>query len=208
MDEELQAQGIRGLLHRPESWNGDAIALTHGAGSNSHTPLLVGLANALSDRGYLVLRYDLPFRVERPKGGPFPGVGVRDRQGIVLAMTVLRSMTRGHIIAGGHSYGGRQTTMAAAEHAGIADALLLLAYPLRPPKRPDQIRTAHFPQLRTPSLFVHGTSDPFGSVAEVREALELIPARTDLLAVEGTGHDLKRAADLSAEIVTRLRALL
>lgn len=74
--------------------------------------------------------------------------------------------------------------------AGLIAALLLLSYPLHPPKRADQPRTAHFQSLSTPALFVHGTRDGFGSVEELRAALELIPARTELLTVERAGHEL------------------
>ena len=97
--------------------------------------------------------------------------------------------------------------MTAAENPGLADALLLLSYPLHPPNRPEQKRTAFFPDLRTPALFVHGTSDPFATLEELRCAMALIPARTELLAVEGAGHDLKRAGDLGAQVLARLRAL-
>jgi hypothetical protein len=82
--------------------------------------------------------------------------------------------------------------MLAAEQPGIADSLLLLSYPLHPPNRPDQLRTGHFPGLRTPARFVHGTKDPFGSPEELREAMALIPAPTELIVVEGAGHDLAR----------------
>ena len=82
----------------------------------------------------------------------------------------------GRVIAGGHSYGGRQTAMLAAERPDSADGLLLLSYPLHPPKRPQQMRTAYFPELRTPALFVHGARDPFGSLEELREAIAARPA--------------------------------
>jgi uncharacterized protein len=91
----------------------------------------------------------------------------------------------------GHSYGGRQATMLAAEAPDVTLALLLLSYPLHPPAKPDRPRTAHFPDLRTPALFVHGARDPFGSPDEMREALKLIPARTALHIVEGAAHELK-----------------
>jgi hypothetical protein len=133
---------------------------------------------------------------------------VRDREGIAQAIAVVRGIATGRIFAGGHSYGGRQTAMAAAEKPGLADALLLLSYPLHPPNRPEQKRTSFFPDLRTPALFVHGASDPFATLEELRFAMGLIPARTDLLAVEGAGHDLKRSAHLGAQILERLRALL
>jgi len=85
--------------------------------------------------------------------------------------------------------------------------MLLLSYPLHPPNRPEQQRTSFFPDLRTPALFVYGTADPFATLEELRCAIALIPARTDLFAVEGAGHDLKRAAHLGAQILERLGAL-
>ena len=93
--------------------------------------------------------------------------------------------------------------MLAAEDRSMADGLLLLSYPLHPPDKPAQLRSAHFSELRTPSLFVHGTSDPFGSVEEMQAALQLIPNGAELVVMEGAGHDLKRGKfDVAARIVT------
>ena len=210
LEEAFDVSGTVGVLHRPGEHHasGDAFALTHGAGSNCNAPLLVGIARALCDAGYTVLRYDLPFRRLRQKGPPMPATQARDREGIAAAVAGLRALVSGRVFAGGHSYGGRQTTMAAAENPALAEALLLFSYPLHPPNKPAQLRTGHFPELRSPSLFVHGTNDGFGSISEMREAIAGIPARTDLLPVEGAGHDLKRAAGLSADILTRFHALL
>ena len=83
-------------------------------------------------------------------------------------------------------------TAAKTEEPELAAALLLLSYPLHPPNRPAQPRTGHFPNLHTPSLFVHGTRDPFASLDEMREALTSIPARVELLPIEAAGHDLAR----------------
>ncbi len=80
--------------------------------------------------------------------------------------------------------------MLAAEAPTSADALLLLSYPLHPPRELDKPRTAHFPDLRTPALFVHGTRDPFGTIAELEAARHLIPAKTTLIPVEGAPHGL------------------
>jgi len=207
VEEPFQHSLIRGVLHVPdENESGDAIVLTHGAGSNCESLLIVRLARAFTSNGHLVIRYDLPFRIAgKPPG---PSSGARDREGVLAAIEKARSIVHGRVIAGGHSYGGRQTTMMAAEHPGAADGLLLLSYPLHPPKKPDQKRTAHFPELRTPALFVHGTSDPFGSIEELREATALIPAHTDLLPVEGAAHDLKRAPDLALDLLSRLYAVV
>ncbi len=206
MEEPFEAPGIRGVLHSPDGGNGHVLLLTHGAGSNCQAPLLVRLSRAFAQAGYLVLRYDLPFRQQRPKGPPFPAGAARDREGIARAVELGRQMVRGRVIVGGHSYGGRQSAMLAASTPQLADALLLLSYPLHPPKQPEKKRTAFFPELRIPALFVHGTQDPFASLEELRDAMALIPARTDLLPVEGAGHDLARAADLANEMMARLEA--
>ena len=181
---------VRGFLHSPANPNGDVLILTHGAGSNCNAPLLVALSEAFSARDWTVLRCDLPFRQERPIGPPFPGNAERDRAGLRNAVAAMRKLGSRRTFLGGHSYGGRQSSMLSAAKPDLVTGLLLLSYPLHPPRKPDQLRTQHLPNLRTPSLFVHGTRDPFGSIEEVERALQLIPARKELLKVEGAGHDL------------------
>jgi len=195
---------VRGFLHQPAQPNGDALALTHGAGANCQSKLLTAVAGAFAEAGFLVLRFDLPFRQSRPHGPPFPAMAARDREGLRRAVEVLRQRTSGRIFLGGHSYGGRQATMLAAEQPGLAAGLLLLSYPLHPPRKPAELRTAHFPRLQTPALFVHGSRDPFGSHEEMHTALALLPGRTMLLEIEGAGHDLvgkKTNVDLTERIV-------
>jgi uncharacterized protein len=104
----------------------------------------------------------------------------------------LRDVAPGRIFLGGQSYGGRQATLLAADEPDLVSALLLFSYPLHPPGRPDRLRTEHFPRLRVPALFVQGTVDPFGSIAEMSAAIPLIPAATHLVPIEGAGHDLRR----------------
>ena len=179
------------------------LLLTHGAGSNRNAPLLVALADAFLKHNIQVLRYDLPFRQERAKGPPRPGDAARDREGLREEIAKLRKKHPGEIWLGGHSYGGRQASMLAAEEPGLADRLLLLSYPLHPPGKPGQLRTAHFPKLQTPVLFVHGVRDPFGSSEEFQVAIALIPAPVRLLEMEGAGHELGRnATETAARIVS------
>jgi predicted alpha/beta-hydrolase family hydrolase len=93
--------------------------------------------------------------------------------------------------------------MLAAAEPGLVDRLLLLSYPLHPPQRPTELRTGHFPRIQTPLLFVHGTRDGFGSIDEMTAALELIPARTELLPVTSAGHEIvtKRNRDEVPKII-------
>ncbi len=181
---------VRGFLHTPDGPACHGLVLTHGAGSNSRAPLLVALAEAFCAAGVAVLRCDLAFRQARPHGPPFPAMAAQDRAGLAGAVRTLRERLPGKIFLGGHSYGGRQSTMLAAEEPDLAAGLLLLSYPLHPPRRPAELRTAHFPQLATRALFVHGTRDPFGSIDEMRTAIAAIAAPHEILAIEGAGHDL------------------
>jgi predicted alpha/beta-hydrolase family hydrolase len=203
---------VRGWLHTPDAPNGDALILTHGAGSDSTAPLLVALSETFSGQGYVVLRCDLPYRQERRTGPPFPGNAERDRKGLSNAVSALRKNVTGRIFLGGHSYGGRQSTILCAAEPELVSGLLLLSYPLHPPRKKEQLRVQHLPDLRTPCLFVHGTRDPFGSTEELAKALKLIPAKTGLMTVEGAGHDLgfkgkERAVKLPASILTRFEEL-
>ena len=182
---------VRGWLHRPDVQRvGDAVILTHGAGGNCNSPLLVALAETFCRHGYTVLRCDLPYRQQRPTGPPFPGQAERDREGLRNAVAAMRKQVTGKIFLGGHSYGGRQSTILCASESELVSGLLLLSYPLHPPRKPEQLRIQHLPNLRTPSLFVQGTRDPFGSIDEIEKALALIPAKHELLKVDGAGHDL------------------
>jgi uncharacterized protein len=200
---------VRGYLHAPETPNHDALVLTHGAGSNAQAPLLIALAETFSGAGFTVLRCDLPYRQSRSFGPPGPGDAAHDRAGLKNALAAVREIVSGRLFLGGHSYGGRQASTLCAElskqapeAASLVTALLLLSYPLHPPRKPEQQRTQHLPDLHTPTLFVHGTRDPFGSIAEIEQALKMIPAKTKLLTVEGAGHDFGLKGKAKQEALT------
>jgi uncharacterized protein len=181
---------VSGFVYRSADSGADALVITHGAGSNSKSALLIALAEAFAGAGFTVLRCDLPYRQARPYGPPRPGDAERDRAGLKNAVAAVRKMVSGRIFLGGQSYGGRQATMLCAEEPELVDGLLLTSYPLHAPSRPDRPRIQHLPSLNLPALFVHGTRDPFGSIEEMQSALKLIPARTKLLPVTNAGHDL------------------
>jgi predicted alpha/beta-hydrolase family hydrolase len=188
-DESVQP-AVRGFLHRPQKPSGAGLVVTHGAGGNCQMLLLRAIAEEFAAQGWFVLRCDLPFRQMRPYGPPSPSSSARDREGLRRALEVLGKQVSGPRCLGGHSYGGRQASMLAAEDPQIARALLLTSYPLHPPGKPAQLRVQHFPQLKIPALFVIGTRDPFGTVEELEAARRIVPATTSVVVVEGAGHDL------------------
>ena len=189
-EDTRDAPAVRGFLHTPEAPRGHGLVLTHGAGSNARAPLLVAVAEALAAAGITVLRCDLPFRQARPSGPPYPAMAAQDRTGLARAVRVLCDYLPGKVFLGGHSYGGRQSSMLAADEPDLAAGLLLLSYPLHPPGKPAGMRTAHFAKLTAPALFIHGTRDPFGSIAEMRDALRMLAGPHELVEIGNAGHDL------------------
>jgi hypothetical protein len=182
---------IAGVAHRPDGEPAGVVVLTHGAGGNRDSPLLQQVCDEWARRGWLAVRYNLPYRRRRPSGPP-SGSAAADRAGIDEAITLCRGLAGGPLIAGGHSYGGRLTSMVVAggTPAGL-DVLTLFSYPVHPPGKPERARTEHLPDIRVPTVFTHGTSDPFGTPAEVDAAAALIGAATELVEIAGAGHDLR-----------------
>jgi uncharacterized protein len=202
---------VRGFLHEPSQPTGRTIVLAHGAGANCQSKLLVEMSNAFAASGFAVLRFDLPFRSERPHGPPSPDSAARDRDGLRRAVALMKERESGPIFLGGHSYGGRQSTILVSEDSQLVDGLLLLSYPLHPPRKPDQLRTSHLPALNQPAFFVHGTRDPFGTISEMKSALKLIPAAHALFEVDGAGHDLlikKTLGELPVRVVSEFQTFV
>lgn len=184
----MTLEDIAGTAHEPDGTPAGVVALTHGAGGSRESPMLKALCDEWARRGWLAVRYNLPYRRRRPKGPP-SGSSATDVAGIVEAVAVVRRLADGPVIAGGHSYGGRLTSMAVADGLEL-DVLTLFSYPLHPPGKPERARTEHLPRITVPTVFTHGTADPFGTLEEIRPAAALINAATTIVEVTGARHDL------------------
>jgi predicted alpha/beta-hydrolase family hydrolase len=196
---------VRGILHRAADSSGDFLLLTHGAGGNANAALLVALAQEFVSAGISVLRCDLPYRQRRPQGPPSPANAREDQEGLGRAVALMKKQMAGRAFVGGSSYGGRQASLLAAAQPRLVEGLLLLSYPLHPPGKPAQLRTAHFLELRPPSLFVSGTKDVFGTIDELEAAIKLIPANTELVKIDGASHGLSKQGSAKgvAAVVTQ-----
>lgn len=180
---------IAGVAHEPDGTPAGVVVLTHGAGGSREAPLLKRICDQWARRGWLAVRYDLPYRRRRPKGPP-SGSAQADQAGVVEAVAVARTLADGPVIAGGHSYGGRMTSMAVADRTADVEVLTLFSYPLHPPGKPQRARTKHLPLIAVPTVFTHGTADPFGSIDELRAAADLIGARTAIVEITAARHNL------------------
>ena len=185
----MTVESIAGIAHEPAGTPKGTVVLTHGAGGSRESPLLKRICDEWAGRGWLAVRYNLPYRRRRPKGPP-SGSAKADQAGIVEAIELAHTLADGPVIAGGHSYGGRMTSMVVANNAAEVDVLTLFSYPLHPPGKPERARTEHLPLISVPTVFTHGTSDPFGTIDELRPAAALIAAPTDIVEITGARHDL------------------
>jgi pimeloyl-ACP methyl ester carboxylesterase len=101
-----------------------------------------------------------------------------------------------NVAIGGHSYGGRVASLAAAEPGAPYAALVAFSYPLHPPGAPERTdaRIAHWSAIRCPVLLLSGESDPFARIDLLRAAVERLE-RAELVTYPRLGHTLKPVLD-------------
>jgi predicted alpha/beta-hydrolase family hydrolase len=172
------------------------ILLAHGAGAPMDSASMTAAAKALAAAGFRVARFEFAYMAARRSGQRKPPPRAESVQPEFCAVIdALKS--KGPLIIGGKSMGGRVASMIADEmqqEARIA-GLLCLGYPFHPPEKPQQLRTAHLLGLKTPTLIVQGTRDPFGMPDEV--AGYKLSKAIELLWLEDGDHDLKPRKSIS-----------
>jgi predicted alpha/beta-hydrolase family hydrolase len=167
------------------------LVLAHGAGAGQRNAFIVQTARALQERGVTVVTFDFLYISEGRKA---PDRAPRLEQTWRGVLAHVMAHTGGPVTIGGKSMGGRIAThiLTDPDHParGIA-GVVLLGYPLHPPGRPDQLRDAHLPRLRVPTLVVQGSADEFGTEEEVRRAFGKAPGPIEWLIVPGGNHSFK-----------------
>jgi predicted alpha/beta-hydrolase family hydrolase len=180
------------------------LVLAHGAGAGQKHPWMRARAGDIADRGVRVVTFDFPYITA--------GRRVPDRPPLLLE-------TWRHVVEhvdgrwpevplaiGGKSMGGRMATMLVAETdaPGAVRACVALGYPLHPPGKPDQLRTAHLGAIRVPLLVIQGERDPFGGPDEIRREFSAAGAGVEVVAIPHGGHGFEvRGKDArQAEVMT------
>lgn len=176
---------------------GVTILLAHGAGAPMDSAWLNASVGALAAAGLRVARFEFDYMAARRSTGgrkPPPRAEML-RSEYAAAVDTLGAA--GLTVIGGKSMGGRIASMVADKlHVdGKIAGLLCLGYPFHPVGKPDQPRTAHLADLRTPTLIVQGTRDPFGTQEEV-EAHALSDV-IEMFWLEDGDHDLKPRKSVS-----------
>jgi uncharacterized protein len=205
---------VAAILDSPDGARRErAVLLAHGSGSDMGSELLEGVATGLCALGFPVLRFRYPYMqriaLESTRRPPDPAALLEAAHGAVLEhLLELEGGTRP--LLAGKSLGGRMATHLAAKGAEAA-GLILLGYPLHPARRPDRLRSEHFPALVQPALFLQGTRDDLCDLEALRGALEHYAGRATLAVIEDADHSFdvrKRSGrthtDVRDELLSRI----
>ncbi|GAC1517045.1 MAG: alpha/beta hydrolase [Acidimicrobiales bacterium] len=177
------------------------VLLAPGAGADRNQSALVAIDAALSAAGAVVERMDFGYRKAGRKAPDREAVLLEAVRVEAQLLATRSGLAPARVVLGGRSMGGRICSMAVA--GGLkALGLALISYPLHPPGRPEKLRTAHFPDLRVPCLFVSGTRDAFGSPEELEAATAAIPGAVTHVWVDGKDHGIRNADDTVARAVS------
>ena len=183
---------------------GWGAVLAPGAGAGRDQSALVAIDQAVTALGGVARRFDFPYRLAGRRAPDRPKVLVATVKEEATALAAGAGLGPQRIFAGGRSMGGRMCSMAVAEGMPCA-GLVLVSYPLHPPGRPQDLRTAHFPALAVPCLFVSGSRDAFASPAELEAEASAIPGPVTFAWVDGADHGM-RGRD--GAVATAVRAWL
>jgi hypothetical protein len=176
----------------------------HGAGGHMGDRGVVAISEAMRARGMDVVRFNFPYK-EKRSGHPDPMPLLKKTIEAVVARVrdELRPLV---LIVGGRSMGGRAASMLAAE-GFVYDGLLLLAYPLHPAGRPDQLRDAHLPRIGVPVLCLNGTRDALCRRDLMESVLERLGTNWTMHWLEGADHSfrvLKSSGRTDAQVLAEI----
>jgi uncharacterized protein len=168
------------------------LVLAPGAGANHDHPFMVTFSRALSARGLSVVTFNFPY-MEQGRRVPDPTEVLEACWHAALRAVRERAGAGARLFAGGKSMGGRIASQAAARGGSSSGlcGLVFLGYPLHPPGRPEQRRTAHWPDVRLPALFIQGARDAFATPDELRADLSRFGGKATVFIVDGGDHSFR-----------------
>ncbi|MEM7077647.1 MAG: alpha/beta fold hydrolase [Pseudomonadota bacterium] len=187
------------------------VVLAHGAGAGHTHKNMLAIAEAFAAQSVASLRFNFPYMQE---GKRRVDATPRAVAAIAEAVSFARAAHDLPLFVGGHSFGGRMVSHAAAERAFACEGLVFCSFPLHPPKKPDTKRAAHLGEIAEPMLFLSGERDELANPDLLRGVVASLP-RARLHWLETANHSyavLKRTRknplDVFAEIALTARAFI
>lgn len=195
---------VSALLTRPENAT-HLLVLGHGASTNMRHATMRSITDSLARQNIATFRYNFPYS---EKGG--------GRNSTATCVATIRSAAAAAreavpdlpLLAGGHSFGGRMTSTAQAEHPleGVA-GLVFFSFPLHPAGRPDTTRAVHLSRIRLPMLFLSGTRDALAELDLLKPMTETLGAQATLHLVDTADHSykiLKKSRESTEDVFTEM----
>src|SRR5215207_2256327 len=186
-----------------------AVLLAHGAGSNMNGAALVAVADALAAARIPSLRFNFPYRSAGRNAPDRPKVLDAATREAAAELAKRAKLPPERLVLGGRSMGGRYCSMVVgdADDPLPALGLVMLSYPLHAAGKPDQPRTAHFPAIRVPILFISGTRDSMAGKTELTKAAKAVRGKVSFHWVDTADHGYRplkasgrTAEDVAAEV--------
>jgi uncharacterized protein len=166
---------------------GVRVVLAHGAGAGQRHPFIVNVARRLGAAGIDVTTFDFPYMEQRRRVPDSAPVLEHRFRHVIEQVRTAGGGSR--LFIGGKSMGGRIATQLAAQGEAV-DGVFALGYPLHPPGKPQQLRSAHLPTITVPVLIVQGERDPFGTPSELKPVIATMRAPVRLETVAAGDHSL------------------
>ena len=188
----LAAGTTTGVHYQAEGSRRDVcLVLAHGAGAGQRHPFMTAIAGGLAARGIDVVTFDFPYMAQKRSVPDRAPVLESCYERVIEVARSLGGTRRDGVFIGGKSMGGRIATQVASRAPDGIAGIVCLGYPLHPPGKPDQARTAHLPAITAPTLIVQGERDAFGTPAELEPVIRTMKAAATLHRVTGGDHSLK-----------------
>jgi len=174
---------------------GATFILAHGAGAPQSSPWIVQAARGLAQRGVDVITFNFLYMEQRKKAPDKAELLEGTYTAVVKAVRERPAFGSNRLFIGGKSMGGRMASHIASKWdeaeggpGGKLSGLIFFGYPLHPPGKPQQQRSAHLPLIRARMLFIQGTRDAFGTPDELQPVLDGLPVAATLSVVDGGDH--------------------
>ncbi len=180
------------------------FVFAHGAGGHMYDRGMQQTSDVLRANGIATVRFNFPYR-EKNSGRPDPMPKLKETIAAVVAHA-RKDLGPKLLLIGGRSMGGRAASMLAADDFD-SDGLLLLAYPLHPAGKPDQLRDAHLPSIAMPVLCFNGTRDSLCARELMEHALQTVKTDWEMRWVQGADHSfhvLKSSGRTDSEVSSEI----
>ncbi|HET7768562.1 MAG TPA: alpha/beta family hydrolase, partial [Chloroflexota bacterium] len=116
------------------------------------------------------------------------------------------------LIAGGRSFGGRMTSLAASQAPlpGVK-ALVFFGFPLHPAGAPATDRAEHLKQVTVPMLFLQGANDALATLDLLTPVVKRLGKRATLHVVDHADHSFhvpKRSGTTDEQVLETLARIV